>query len=198
MRGIATIDRQPGSETIAIWVTNREALVAKHTNAVVVDLAADSEAMEKVRSLTRCSVILVTDGTVLDGLPVEGKPLTTADIHALVGATEAHQETILGAVADYKRRTRSSTLKDPAYPTRAESEDFVPTEDTPSARAFATANYVGRAWSAWLQTDDERRRRTARPKTGESPWIMPADLNDAEVAVFPPSFAARLREQALV
>lgn len=51
--------------------------------------------------------------------------------------------------------------------------------------------------SHWLRTDEERRRRTVRPRTGESPWIMPEELNQAEVAEFPPAFAARVRSQPL-
>jgi hypothetical protein len=169
-----------------------------HTNAVVLNAANDPGALEKVRSLTRCCAVLLTDGSVPDGLPVEGEPLTSADIDAMVAATEEHQQAILEAVADYKRRTRSKTLIGPTFPTSPQASDFQPAQDTASQRAFMTANYLGKVWSRWLVTDEERRRRTARPKTGETPWIMPEGLNDPEVAVFPAAFAARVHEQPVV
>jgi hypothetical protein len=198
MRGIATIDRQPGSDTIAVWITNREALRAQNGNAVVIDAARDPEAIEKVRSLTRCCAVLVTEGTVLDGLPVQGNPLTPADISALVECTKEHQQAILDAIAEFKRGGGSKAHKEPTFPKPPSAGDFVPSEDTPSQRAFVTANYIGSAWTAWLRTDEERRRRTARPKTGETPWIMPHEMNSPNVAVFPPAFAAKVHEQALV
>jgi hypothetical protein len=198
VRGIATIDRQPDSDTIAVWITNRLAAEVSNSNAVVIDAANDPDAMEKVRSLTRCCVVLVTEGSVLDGLPVEGEPLTRADIALLLEATQEHQQAILDAIAAFKRRGGSKAHKEPTFNVAPDPADFVPAEDTPSQRALTTANYFGRAWRAWLRTDEERRRRTARPRTGETPWIMPNDLNAPEVVEFPEAFAARVHEQALV
>jgi hypothetical protein len=198
MRGIATIDRQSGSDTIAVWITSREALQAQNGNAVVIDAARDPQAVEKVRSLTRCCAVLVTDGSVLDGLPVQGDPLTLADVSALVESTKEHQQAILEAIAEFKRGGGSKGHKEPTFPEVPHADDFVPSEDTPSHRAFMTANYIGKAWTAWLKTDEERRRRTARPKTGDTPWMMPVEMNSPKVAVFPPAFAAKVHEQALV
>lgn len=199
MQGIATIDRQPGSDTIVIWVTKRlEPLRADNTNAVAIDATSDPNAMDKVRSLTRCCAVLVTKGSVLEGLPLEGEPLTVADIDALVAETETHQQAILDAVSAYKRRTRAANLKDPTFPKSPAVADSTPSEDSPSQRALSTANYAGKAWSAWLKTDEERRRRTARPKTGEAPWMMPDELSSSEVALLPAKLVARFREQPLV
>ena len=94
MRGIATIDRQPGSDSIAVWVTQRSAVEVFNTNACEIDAAKDPSAAEKVRSLTRCCAVLLTDGSVIDGLPVEGGPLTTADIDNLA-AYYASQPAVL-------------------------------------------------------------------------------------------------------
>jgi hypothetical protein len=198
MRGIAVIDRQPGEAQIAVWITSRSGVQAANVNAVVIDVDADPDAEEKLRSLTRCSVVLATDGTKLDGLPIEGEPLSVADVDVLLDEVEAQQASILDAITDYKRRTRSKALIEPTFPTRPAREDFTPSEDTASQRAFTTANFVGRAWSAWLKTDEERRRRTEQPKTGKTPWIMPEDMNSATVPDFPKQFATRLHEQPLV
>ncbi|HWJ68023.1 MAG TPA: hypothetical protein VNT31_15220 [Nocardioides sp.] len=198
MRGIATIDRQPGSDTIAVWVTNRTGSEVTNTNAVVIDVPEDPRAMDKVRSLTRCCVVLATEGSDLDGLPIEGEPLTMADVTLLADATTERQQAILDAIAAFKKRGGSKAHREPIFVSAPDRAAFTPREDTPSQRAFTTANYFGKVWRAWLTTDEERRRRTARPRTGETPWIMPDDLNQPELVEFPDDFATRAHEQALV
>lgn len=198
MRGIAVIDKQAGAAQIAVWITSRNGAQASNTNAVVIDADGDPDAVKKVGSLTRCCVVLATDGTKLDGLPIEGEPLSAADVDVLLDEVEGQQARILEAIADYKHRTRSKALIEPTFPARPAREDFTPSEDTASQRAFTTANFVGRAWSTWLKTDEERRRRTEQPKTGKTPWIMPEDMNSATVPDFPAQFAKRLHEQPLV
>jgi hypothetical protein len=198
MRGIAVIDRQAGAAQIAVWITSRDGALASSANAVVIDAKGDPDAVEKVRSLTRCCAVLATDGTTLDGLPIDGEPLSVADVAVLLDEVEAQQARILEAIIDYKRRTRSKALIEPTFPACPAHEDVTPSEDTASQRAFTTANLVGRAWSTWLKTDEERRRRTVQPKTGKTPWIMPEEMNSAAVPDFPEQFAARLLEQSLV
>src|SRR5262245_48649589 len=197
--GIATIDRQPYSCTIAVWLTTRSMpLEARHTNAVVIDLVNDPLATKKVRSLTRCYVVLATEGSSLDGMPIDGKPMTVADMAGLLAEAEAQQVRILAAVDEFKQGTRSRNLVEPTFPVSPNVEDFVPAEDTASSRALATANYLRRVWTVWLKTDEQRRRRTVQPKTGKTPWIMPAALNGSIVPDFPAEFARRLRVQPLV
>lgn len=198
MRGIATIDRQPNSETIAVWITGRTDLMAHHTNAVEIDAANDPNAIEKVRSLTRCCVVFATEGSVLDGMPIEGAPLSIADVAALLSEAQEAQTRILGAIADYKKRARSSALVAPTFPKPPTLDRFRPETPDASTNALAAANYVSAVWNVWLRTDEERRRRTAQPRTGKTPWIMPDSMNAPTVADFPTRFAARLREQALV
>jgi hypothetical protein len=198
MRGIAVIDRQVGASQIAVWVTSRAGAQAGNGNAVVIDAESDPDAVEKVRSLTRCCAVLATDGTTLEGLTIEGEPLRVADVGLLLDEVEAQQARIVEAIADYKRRTRSNALIEPTFPVRPRLEEFTPLEDTASQRAFTTANLVCRAWSTWLKTDEERRRRTKQPKSGKTPWIMPDDMNSATVPDFPKQFAARLHERPLV
>lgn len=198
MRGIATIDRQPGSQEIAIWVTSRTELQAGHTNAVVVDTASDPEAMEKVRSLTRRSAVLLTEGSTADGLPLDGEPLTSADLQALLAEIESRRAAISDAVKQYKRSSRSKTLTEPEFPALPNPESFTPDGDSAASRAFAQANLLQKTWTAWLRTDEERRRRTTRPRTGTTPWVMPCELNGPTVPDFPDAFSQRLHEQPLV
>lgn len=198
MRGFVTIDNQPSSETTAVWVTTQvEPHRAGHTNAVCVDKLSDPDASRKLRSLTRDYVVLLTEGSTLDALPIDGKPLSVVDIEALVTETEDHQERITAAVAEYASKTRSNSLAPPTFPPSPRPRDFAPREDTVAARALQAANYVARAWTLWLATEEQRRRRTVQPRTNRTPWIMPDALNAPTVAALPPEFAARVHAQPL-
>ncbi len=199
MRGIAVIDRQPDAAAVALWITSRGiGLDVANVNAVVIDSGLDAQAIEKIRSLTRCRAVLVTNGTVLDGLPITGKPLREADLGMLLVEITEHQQRITDAVKAYKARSRSKTLTEPAFPDPPKAESLLPDEDTALQRAFVLANYLGRVWESWLKTDDERRRRIVQPKSGTTPWVMPDDMNDQMTPDFPPGFAARVIEQPLV
>lgn len=193
MHTVVTIDQQPGTNIVAVWLTNRDGLEAQHTNAVVLDLDSDSAAQEKIRCLTRHGVILLTDGSTLDGLPVAGPALTLADVDQLIDETRAHHLRIADAVTDYARRTKTNLVAPSAH--SVPMLGAVTPEKTAPLRALFTANRMLKAWSAWLRTDDERRRRTVQPKTGHTPWIMPTELNSPTVADFPPAFEARLHRQ---
>lgn len=197
MRGIAVVDRQVDAEQIAVWNTSRDGARATNVNAVVIDVNNDSDAMTKVLSLVYRCVVLKTEGTTLDGLPIEGEALDVADVAALLDEVEAQQSRILDAIADYGRATRSRTLVAPTFPARPALEDFAPAADIPSFRALATADYFARSWTTWLVTDEERRRRTAQPATGTTPWIMPESMNGATVPDFPEAFAERLYVQGI-
>lgn len=197
MRGVAVVDHQPNAGQVAVWITARDGDQATNVNAVVIDVNSDPEAMTKVLSLVHRCVVLGTEGTTLDGLPIEGDALGVADVSALLDEVEAQQSRILDAIADHKQRTRSRSLVEPTFPARPAVDDFVPAEDTASQRALATANYFGRSWSAWLKTDEERRRRTVQPATGMTPWIMPESMNAATASDFPEGFAGRLHIQGL-
>lgn len=162
MRAIAIIDRQPADQSMAVWLTSREGLSAHHTNAVVID-ASDPDAMLKVRSLTRCCLVLSTEGSELDGLPIDGEALRAGDIALLADATRERQQSIRDAITGFKRRGGSKAHKEPSFTYAPEVADFTPPEDTAAQRALATANYLAKAWSAWLTTDEERRRVRLNP-----------------------------------
>lgn len=198
MRWIATVDRQRGAEEVAVWVTsNTPGDRAMNVNAVVMNFH-DPDTIGKFGSLTRGRVLLLTDGTSLEGLPFEGEPISAADLERLLDEVSDHQAAVLSAIADYKNRTKSRSLVDPMFPSRPSRDRFAQVEDSPPARAIALANFAGAAWTAWLQTDAERIKRTVQPKTGLTPWIMPADACDQETPDFPPEFSATLEAKALV
>lgn len=194
---MATIDHQPGENTIAVWVTGRTKLQAGHTNAVIIDQAADPRAMEKVRSLTRCSAVLLTQGSTADGLPIDGELLTSTDVEELITQIEARRVAITEAVQHYKRTSRSRTLSEPEFQSLPLPDSFHPQDDTAKSRAFALANLLQKLWTEWLRTDEERRRRTVQPRTGTTPWVMPEHLNAPTVPDFPAKFAERIHEQPL-
>lgn len=199
MRGFAVIDKQPGNDQIAVWLTSLVAPQrADHTNAVVIEATTDADAREKVRLLTRCRVVVITDGSNVDGLPIEREAMTVADVDALIKETEEQQQRILDAVAAYATKNRNRSLVPPEFPPSPTPERFTPAEDTATQRALQTANYLARAWTSWLTTDEQRRRRTTRPRTNTTPWIMPDDMNSPVIAPLPPRFAEQLRSQPLV
>lgn len=224
MRGFVTIDRQPKSAVIAIWVTARggggsidqESANGEeggprgidtrpiNVNAVVVDVDLDPCAMDKVRSLTRSAVVIATAGSVLDGLPIDGEPIHISDFEALLDETEAQQRRILEALEIYATNISPKTGKvlkprsivRPEWLPRPSPEQFKPREDSAPARALATANYACAAWRYWLVSDDERRAR-ALP-SGRTPSRMSPELRSSIVPDFPPDFASILREQNAV
>jgi len=192
----ATIDHQVGSAVAAVWLTYRTGLEVSHGNAVVIDVEADTSARTKIRSLTRDAIVLSTDGTSLDDFPIDGTPLTVSDLGELVAETERAQFDIIEAIKEYKRRTRSASLVEPAFAAGPVFDPRSYDEAEVPVRALATADYVKRAWSAWLRTDEERRRRTTHPRSGETPWMMPDALNSPTIPDFPDAFRARLVVQS--
>lgn len=204
MRSVAIVDNRDGS-TIAVWITTRvSSLSVSNVNAVVVNTATDPGAIEKVRLLTRDRAVFLTEGSSADGLPVEGRPLTITDIATLIAETEALQQRILDAIAAFAVRPDPKTGQRPAKPRKIVSReipvsprqwDFKAKEDVPAMRALAAANYLARAWSLWLETDDERRKRSLDVKG--RPWMMPPDLANPLIAELPCEFAARFHLQPL-
>lgn len=199
MLGFAVIDNQPGDDNIAVWVVGQVTPQrAGNVNAVTIDRHRDPEAAEKVRSLTRTRAVVLTAGSTLESLPVDGEALAVDDIEDLVCETEEFQGRITEAVQTYARKTRSKTIAPPVFEPSPKRADFVPGPDTATQRAFQTANFLNRAWTAWLHTDEQRRRRTVRPKTNETPWMMPDDMGSPTLATLPPGFAARATAQRQV
>lgn len=190
---VTVVDHRPGTDAVAIWLVVREELRAVKTNAVVIDLAGDPEATDKVRWLTGGSPIALTDGSHVGGLSVDDNILAVNDFHGLIDETLAHQREISAAVEAYRRRIRSRTISEPDFPPTPTPESLVREADTAPLRTLAAANFVQAAWTAWLRSDEERRRRTVNPRTQTSPWMMPEELGSPLVPDFPPGFAARLR-----
>lgn len=198
MHWIATVDRQRDAEEVAVWVTsNTPGDRAMNVNAVVMNVD-DPDTTQKFVSLTQDRILLLTDGSSLEGLPFEGDPIGAGDLERLLDEVSDHQAAILAAIADYRRRTKSKSLVDPKFTSRPSRDLFVPSDDTPSGRALALANFAKAIWTAWLQTDLERIKRTVQPKTGLTPWIMPAEASDQATSDFPPEFNATLAAKALV
>lgn len=197
MRGFAVIENEADG-IVVVWQTSQvEPQRAAHTNAVRIDRREDPEVDRKVRSLTRGRIVLLTDGSDRAGLPVEVPPLKADDIALMVRETEDRQVEILDAVRDYGTRSRMNVIQ-PSFAAPPTQEDFIRHPKTSVEQTLQTANYLAAAWSAWLVTEDERRRRTVQPRTGKTPWMMPEELNDPAIATLPPRFADRASTEAMV
>lgn len=198
MLGFAVVDHRSGSDTAAVWLTNRVTTSgADHGNAVKIDLGSDVDALRKIHALTRDRLVVLTEGSTADGLPITAATLSVGDVGLLVAETVEHQRRIVDAIDAYAKRTRNKNLVRPAFREPLSPGSFEPSEDTATQRAFQTANYVARAWSEWLTTDDERRRRAENPRTKKSPWIMPTEMGSPVVADFPAAFIERVAPQPL-
>ncbi|MCL8251375.1 hypothetical protein AERO_08260 [Aeromicrobium fastidiosum] len=139
--GFATVDYRADSHAAAVWVTHRtSATVASHGNAVTIDLAEDPDGLRKIHSLTRDCLVVLTEGSTVEGLPLSARPMTLKDIEAFKSDVAALQAEL-------------RILDGPPIADLAE-----PSEDNATQRAFQTANYVARVWSEWLRTDNRRRR----------------------------------------
>lgn len=195
MRGIAIIDCQPAGQGIAIWCTSRSprlATQAINVNAHSIDADSGRDAKEVVRSLTRCRAVLATDGSDLEGLPIEGQALRPTDLVDFASEIEERRRAILAAIDDADASNGTKLVR-PRFEALPSPDRFEPTEDVPVSRAFALAEHLRALWIAWLLTDTERQRRT-----GQRSLAMPSELSDPEVPDFPDGFASRLTEQALV
>ncbi len=190
MRGFAVIDLQPDDAQIAVWIVSKsEPAGAGNSNAVVLGRGVP-EVPSAVRSLTRLQAVVVTEGSTVDGLPVDGAPLTTKDLQDLLEETSHVREEVL-RVARFLRR------KPPAFLPLPNPGFFRISDDTAAQRALQTANFLGRAWSAWLDTDQHRRRYRADSKV-KAAGLLSADLDDAEPMILPPGFQSRVIAQPLV
>jgi hypothetical protein len=197
MLGFAVVDNQPGGDNVAVWLTSRVGLErAEHTNAVVIDLA-DADAQKKLHALIADRSVVMTDGSVDKGMPMKGSLLGIQAVDEMVKETVAQQKRIVEAVDEYTSRTKNKSLVQPVFPPAPRRKDFQPEVDTASQRAFQAANYLARAWTFWLSTDEQRRRRSIQPRTKETPWIMPDDMSSPDVAMFPPDFAQHVRAQPI-
>jgi hypothetical protein len=190
MQGFAVIDSRFGEENVAVWIVSKVPPAgAGNTNAVVV-ARTDPRAQEALRSLTRSRAVLVTDGSSLAGLPVDSCALTITDVHDLIEETSKVREQILDMVR-YLRR------KPPRFVPIPSPDRFQPAEETPTQRALQTANLLGRAWTAWLDTDQQRRKYTVDPKAMDA-GLLPDDLSGTDSLEFPPGFADRVVAEPLV
>ncbi len=191
MLGFAVLDRR--REIAAVWLVSRtDAAAADSTNAVVLDLT-QPDSLAQLHALTRDRIVVATPETVVADLPLT-RPHEITLVAEFIAATQEHQQAIIKAVNDYTA-SRKSKLTAPTFPSNAE----LPTEwaESPEHRALALAQVIARAWTVWLISDGERLRRTSQPRTGVSPWIMPTELNQAELVALPLSMAADLTPEPI-
>lgn len=196
MQGFAIIDQQPGDRYIAVWATNRtSAQRATHVHAVVIDKDEVEDIHSMLRSLTYDKAVLLTDGSVRDDLPAGVVPLTEDAIKDLIWETGQHAQRIEDAVWEHRRRHGTVTTM-PVFPGEPQRVHNALDGPWAKSRAFETANYLASAWSNWLATDEQRRRRTVRPQDGQTPWMMPEEMNTSQIVPIPEAMASRV-EQAV-
>ncbi|AHH17035.1 hypothetical protein NONO_c22370 [Nocardia nova SH22a] len=187
MLGFAIVDRHPAADATAVWLSSRvDTVIVRNTNAVVIS-HDDPEHDSKVRWLVADRSVVLTDDTV--PRPEFAHSVRSGAFDQFVELIAAQQERICAAIESYSRSKRSALVVPIFQPV---PEQIPAQRDEPRFRALALADYVGNVWTAWLFTEDQRRRRTVNPKTGETPWIMPEELDDPDIAILPAEFADRV------
>lgn len=193
MLGFAVVDRQPKADATAVWLTCRDGSSVSHTNAVVVRNDDDRYAI-RMWNLTADRTVVLTSGS--EPPRAFDHAVGVAAFDGFVDETAAHRQNIETAVADYAARTKNKNLVVPEF-VRTRPTLRVDPRDQAEFRALAVANYIAAVWSAWLATEEQRVRRAINPRTGNTPWIMPAALGSPELAEFPPQFSKLVRSEPL-
>lgn len=187
MLGFAIVDRQSAADATVVWLTSRtDTTIVRNTNAVVIPHDDPDHDCKVQWLISERSVVLTEETTPL---PRFENAVQVDLFDVLVKLTSAYQERICHAVDDYSRRQRSKLVVPVFQPV---PQLAAAVQDEPRFRALAVANYVGNVWTAWLFTEEQRLRRTVNPRTGETPWIMPEDLNNPAIAIFPAEFSDRV------
>lgn len=193
MMGFAIVDRQPQADATAVWLTTHmDGATVQHTNAVVLD-HADDRYDKKLYALTADRIVVLTDGS--DAQELFAQPVTIGALDEIITAAAVRQRRIEEAISAYAAKTKSKNLVIPMFPSAPELPVAGGAE--PQLRALSTANYVSAVWRVWLLTEEQRVRRTREPKTGDTPWIMPADLNAPDIEPFPAAFTAGVKPEPL-
>lgn len=154
----------------------------------------DTRQDRKVHALTADRCVVLTPGSVPTRPFQHAIELDAVD--ALVTETAHHQQHMIDAITAYSvAHTRSRDLVVPDFPSAPQPPHYDP--DDPKPSALRAADYAAGAWSAWLATEEQRRRRAVNPRTGASPWIMPPDLASTVIADLPPAFAEQAQPEPL-
>lgn len=198
MLGFATVDHQQWDSVVTVWLTSRvTATTAVHTNAVVIDPDAESNALQKIHALTRDRIVVMTDGSTPDGLPIDANTMTLKYVSSIVSETVERQRRIVEEIDAYAEKTGNPSLVRPVFRDPVSLETFAVSDASATGRALQTANYIARVWNRWLKTDAERLSRTQHPQTKATPWIMPEELNIRGIEELPVDLTERFRPQPM-
>jgi len=198
MLGFATVDHQHRDNIVAVWLTSRiTATSADHTNAVAIRLDSDFNALKKVHALSRDRIVVMTDGSTSDGLPIDAKTMTLTDVSSIDSETVERQTLIIKAIDDFAEKNANHNLVHPVFSDPVSLQTFAVSAASATGRALQAANYIARVWSSWLKTDAERLSRTQHPQTKITPWIMPEALNSRSIEELPTDLTERFRPQPL-
>lgn len=203
MEGFAVVDAKAGGEAIAVWLVSRtDSLEVSNTNAVVLEGPLHGAEVVKFRQLVSGRVVLLTEESQGDELPLllPGHPAEA--LQELEAQTWKRRTQVVAAVREYASRPNPVTGKKPAKPRKLVAPNFVDSPvvteaydaELPELRALALANRVRGAWQAWLAADEERRRRSS-PLRGQGRPIMPTGLDSPELSEVPPELVGKFRVQ---
>lgn len=184
LRGIAVVHQE--DDSVAIWCLGMNGPSSVDAvNAVVVPV----EDIPRIEAaLHRQMVIAVDPEDLPDGLSGDRPRLVQDVIDVLDSATGDLQRDILDAIAAHEKAKRT-TLVRPEWVRRQPTETVALAMDS-AHPTLAHANLVKARWQEWLDTEKQRVRRSRSPRTGETPYIMPAELSMPAVRPLPAALGA--------
>lgn len=196
--GFAVVDAHPDCEEIAVWLVSL--IPGNHvakTNAVLVeDRHGGGRRDDQLRALTRDRIVVETPGS--GPLPeFIDQPSSWGLVLRFGQIVQQHQDAIIRSVDDFARQAKNRKLARPDFSALPDLDSFVPGKSA-VLRALETAVVLEAVWRCWIESEDERVRRTVNPRTGKTPWMMPHELNDHLVNVLPGDLVSASRVQAVV
>lgn len=180
MLGFATVDLSTRDHSLTVWLTSLGMDIAvAHTNAVSFDLAEDM-ASHRAGSMTCDRYVILTDRTPRDHPVLVKWGVAPCDLRMLAQLTNAAQEAVMAAFAEYVAKPGKADLMEPTLsPVPPPLHQTALEAGTPQQLTLAVANQVMRIWTAWLTSERERVKRwTYMPggRKGEAPAVLPAEF----------------------
>jgi hypothetical protein len=177
---MAVVHRE--SSKLAVWclaMTGPSSVEA--VNAVVLD----ADECARVEGILHRQVVVGRVEDMPEGLPARSVRSVDDVVEALRAATDELRQEIVAAIASHDKRNRTRLVR-PDWVCRQPGElGALPTDL--ARRTLAQANLVKARWQEWLDAEKQRLRRSRSPRTGESPYIMPAELSMLNARPLPPS-----------
>lgn len=153
-------------------------------NAVVVAI----NEIPTIEAVLHRQMLAGNDDDLPQELSIEGLRSVEDIAEDLRSATDALQQEIVAAISSYEKRKRTELVRPHWAPRHPADLDTAPSDLV--GRTLADANLIKARWQEWLDTEMQRVRRSRHPRTGDSPYVMPAELSMPTIRSLPPTLGS--------